>query len=268
MTRRIAQLLASLAVATLPAGILAQATLQPTPPPAVTADNETWFLTGEPIIVSGNVYYPAGATVFFNRNEMVRTGHFRGIPLYSRPSLEPYAIIYVPLAGGLMQPYERRRSGDLAGTVGSTTPSFPVVSPVAQELTDFGLTGAVAQAAGPPTGIASLAGTETPVAVDRVPLGPMGTRSTTGTVSIRPVSPAPPRSARKPGAVNGVFVDYNGRRWFSSGPAVALNPAQFSRIGSYRGFPVYNEVGGTGNTIFVAVAESADALLAPYTARP
>jgi hypothetical protein len=267
MNRRIAQLVAGFTLAILPAAILAQATLQPTPAPAITAENETWFLNAEPLIVAGSVYYPAGATVYFNKNEMVRTGHFRGIPLYSRPSLEPYAIIYVPLAGGLMQPYERRRAGDLAGTVGSTTPSFPVVSPVTQELTDFGMTGGVAQAAGPPTGIASLAGTETPVPTDRLLLGPMATRPTTGVVTDQPAAPIPPRPVRKTPALNGVFVDYDGRRWFSSGPAVALAGTQFSRIGSYRGFPVYTEVGGTGNTIFVAVAESADALLAPYTLR-
>ena len=38
----------------VPARVGAQVLLQPTPPPLVTADNETWFLAGEPITWSGD----------------------------------------------------------------------------------------------------------------------------------------------------------------------------------------------------------------------
>src|SRR5947208_1010689 len=57
---------------------------------------------------------------------MIRTGDFLGIPLYARTTIEPYSVVFVPIGGGMLQPYERRREGELAGTVGSSAPSFPV----------------------------------------------------------------------------------------------------------------------------------------------
>src|SRR5918993_1909832 len=122
-----------------------QATWQPSMPPLVTAENTTWFQSGEPIIWNGDYYYPAGARQGFNQYQMVRSGSFRGIPLYTDATLEPYSIVFVPLAGARMQPYERRRTGQLAGTVGSRTPSLP---------TDIGAEGissppTIAQAPGP-----------------------------------------------------------------------------------------------------------------------
>ena len=99
---------------------------------------------GEPIVFAGNYYYPAGPAIHFLANEMVPTGSYRGIQLYSRTTIEPYSVVFVPVAGGLMQPYERRRAGDLAGTTGSSVPSFPVEIPSA-----FG-TPPVIQAQGPP----------------------------------------------------------------------------------------------------------------------
>ena len=60
----------------------AQVTMRPTNRPVVTAENERWYMEGQAITFSGGVYYPAGAPVYFNGNEMVMTGDYRGIPLY------------------------------------------------------------------------------------------------------------------------------------------------------------------------------------------
>src|SRR6478752_6750041 len=100
----------------------AQVTWQPTQPPLLTADNETWFQAGQSIEWNGDFYYPAGAPEAFNRYQMVRSGSYRGIPLYTDTTLEPYSIVFVPISGGRMQPYERPRTGMLAGTVGSRAP--------------------------------------------------------------------------------------------------------------------------------------------------
>ena len=80
----------------------------------------------EPIQYAGELYYPAGAAIFFNGNSMVRTGHFNGVPVYADATRDPYSVVYVPIGGGQLKPYERRRSGDLAGTTGTLLPSFPV----------------------------------------------------------------------------------------------------------------------------------------------
>ena len=98
----------------------AQVNSRPTDPPIVTAENESWYRLAEPLQFAGDVYYPAGATVFFNGNTMVRTGHYNGIPLYADTTIEPYSIVLVPVARGIMQPYEKPRHGDLAGTTGTS----------------------------------------------------------------------------------------------------------------------------------------------------
>jgi hypothetical protein len=92
----------------------------------VTANNESWYINREPLQFAGDLYYPAGAGVFFDGNTMVRSGHYNGVPLYTDTTLEPYSVVYVPLERGVMQPYERLRQGSLAGTTASRAPSFPV----------------------------------------------------------------------------------------------------------------------------------------------
>src|SRR5438552_7139877 len=108
------------------APLAAQIQSRPTDPPIVTAVNESWYQLREPIQYAGDVYYPAGPTVFFNGNTMVRTGNYNGVPLYADTTLEPYNVVFVPVSRGVLQPYERRRRGDFAGTTASRAPSFPV----------------------------------------------------------------------------------------------------------------------------------------------
>ena len=238
--------------------IAAQVAIQPTPAPTVTADNAPWFQAREPIMFAGNAYYPAGAQVHFNRNEMTFSGYYGGVPIYTKVTVEPYSLVFVPLSGGVMQPYERRRTGEIAGTVGSTTPSFPIVSPA--EVAASGQVPVVPLSPGPATSYFP-----TPNAPAPVPVG------TTGDVDRDQVARVPVASGHvviggKPEGLNAIYIDYNGSRWFSSGPAVRLEPERFTQIGVYRGFPVYRQK-GDADTVFVAVAESVGSLLAPYSGR-
>lgn len=244
----------------VPYGIAAQVSIQPTPAPTVVADGEPWYQLREPIMFAGNVYYPAGAQVHFNRNEMSLSGYYGSIPLYTRVTLEPYSLVFVPVSGGLLQPYERKRSGEIAGTVGTTTPSFPIVSPTAAAAS--GEIPGVPQSPGP---AASTASAPPPVAISR-PSEPAPVAVGTSGVAMSPVRPGQSISAARPLGLNGIFVEYAGRRWFSSGPAVSLDPGRFSRVGTYSGLPIYRQR-DDANTIFVPVAASTDSLLAPYSAR-
>ena len=248
------------AVVLMPMTAAAQATLRPAERPLVTAENERWYLEGQPITYSGSIYYQAGAAVFFNPYEMVRTGDYRGIPLYALTTRDPYGVVYLPVARGLMQPYERRRDGDAAGTVGNSAPSFPVDRDSEATLPDSGL-----QAQGPPDlswfgDAASYGATD-----DR-----SGARSSTGTGSVAPAAsrPAGPlTTALKPTGLNAFYIEYEGRRWFAGGPAVVLDPAGFSRAGDYHGFPVYVVKGQQSDAIYVAVSQEANGLLTPYSPR-
>jgi hypothetical protein len=244
-----------LLAAPLPAG--AQMTMRPTDKPIITAENETWYQEGEAITFSGSFYYPVGAAVFFNQNEMIRSGSYRGIPLYSLKTAEPYGVLYVPIDRGLMQPFERRREGEIAGTVGSTAPSFPVQ----RDLEAYGPDGGI-QAQGPP-----MAREWTPAydATDYRSLPVAEPAGTTGATANRPTGPL--TTALKPTGLNAFYINYAGQRWFNSGKAVVLAGGNFTRTGDYHGFPVYSSSDAQSDTIYVAVAGVAGGLLTPYSTR-
>ena len=243
------------------AAALSAQVLQPTPPPDVTAEGEPWFQFREPILFAGNVYYPAGPQTYFNRYEMVRTGTYGNVPLYARTTLETFSVIFVPLSGGLMQPYERRRSGELAGTVGSTTPSFPVSGPSESAITDRRV--GIPQAPGPSMGYASM---PTPAPVSTVGVGPSTATATTGADRPPLVARHVLATAARPEGLNGIYVVFVDERWFSSGPALTLAEGQFTQIGEHQGLPVYRERSHR-NTIYVPVSASAGYLVAPYSRR-
>ena len=251
--------------------LAAQVSLQPTPPPTITAENEAWYANGAPVTLAGSVYYPSGPVTHFLRNEMVRTGMVGNVPVYARTTQEAGSVIYVPLAGGVMKPYERRRSGDLAGTVGSSAPSFRVMlaaeeaaasgrEPQARFSTPLpvpvGTTGYVT---------ATTTSPGEPVAAPSAAAVPVGT---SGGVFDAPARSIPTRiqTARRPVGLNTVFVDFQDARWFASGPAVEYSATRFTRIGEHRGFDVYQESARPG-TIYLSLLEGAPGLLAPYRRR-
>lgn len=207
----------------IPFTTMAQTVWQPTQAPTVTAEKTSWYLSSEPITINGEPYYPAGAVQFFNRFQMVRSGSFNGIPLYIDPGFQPDSMVYVPLSGERMQPYQRRQPGVLVGTTGSPVALLPTVAEVS-------------------------AGAPQPV-------------GTSGRVTAAPalrVSTLNPPTGR-----NGVWINYDGRRWFSAGKAIDYNAASLTRVGTYRGWNVYTR-NGDATTIYVPAMPGK---LSPYKAR-
>jgi hypothetical protein len=198
--------------------------------------------------------------VHFNGDEMVRSGFYMGIPLYTRTTIEPYSVVFVPLSGGLMQPYERRREGELAGTAGSSAPSFPIASP-SEPMREGVAVPLTAQAPGPPM-LGTAAGlaypSEMPVAPE-VESAPVGT--TSGIAALAASRPL----RRRADSANAIFVEFQDTRWFSSGPPEPLDASRLTRIGSVGGFPVYT-AGSRGPTIYIPITAGAD-IVAPYTRR-
>jgi hypothetical protein len=241
------------------APVMAQVASRPTDQPIVTADNERWYVNGDPIQFAGDDYYQAGATTFFNGNQMVRSGNFGGVPLYTDTTLEPYSIVYVPLSRGLMQPYERVRQGSLAGTTGSRTPSFPVrVAP-----TSAGPLEAAAAPTAPPAPVGDVgegfpapvttAGTYAPAPV--------------GTSGVIPVIPRPTAvaTAEPPRGNEGVWIAYLGEKWISAGAAVPLTAGDFRVVGTYAGFfPVFARRDSVDQVIYLPTRAG---LVAPYRLR-
>jgi len=229
-------------------------------PPTVTAESEPWYVSRAPLMVGGTLYFPAGAQVHFNRNEMIRSGSFGAIPVYVRTTLEPRSVIFIPLSGGLMQPYERRRSGELAGTEGSIPAAFPIQNPAERS----GVELQALRAPGPPVGMtSSIYGDAGFSAASTVPQpSTSGAVATTGYTPMVPTHPL--QSAIRPEGVNRVFVNFENQRWFSNGGAVAFDAGTFRQIGTDNGFAVYAHPAHPG-TIFIPVAREASALVAPYS---
>ena len=268
-----ARLLSLAFAAILPASPAhAQVTWQPATPPAVTAEHESWFQAGDPIVWSGAYYYQTGPRQFFNGDQMVRTGSFRGIPLYTDATLEPFSIVFVPVGGGLMQPYERRRSGALAGTTGATAPSFPTEIATEGLATDrSGLAVDIAQAPGAPARARAYdLAPSAPPSVATPPLtsvGPPASRPALGTsgriTAITPTTPSGRRTGRAP--VNTIWVNYNGRRWFADGLPIAPRQGELTQRGTYYGFPVFTRA-GDDTTIYIPSVHGG--LVTPFRLKP
>jgi hypothetical protein len=259
MSRRSAFLAACAMVvlgATVPG--LTQISLQQTPPPFATAENESWYQSAEPISLNGRVYYPSGPIKHFSRNEMVPIGMFERVPIYKKTTEEPGSIVYVPLPGGLVRPYEQRRTGDLAGTVGSTSPSFPVALPSAPAQATPGAEFVQvpwAPSFPTPVGTSAFAYSRPGPEAGPAPVGTTGAGRPTHLETVQ-----------RPIGLNDVFVEFQKTKWFASGPAVEFDPGRFTQIGEHHGFAVYRE-GGRPNVIFLPSVIGSPTLVVPYTSR-
>jgi hypothetical protein len=250
---RVIVLLALLAAAAPASG---QIQMRPTDPPLVTAANDSWYILGEPIQFSGELYYRAGATVFFNGNAMVRIGHYNGVPLYADTTVEPFSIILVPVSRGVMQPYERPRSGELAGTSGSRAPSFPTALRPA--------TSPVAMAASPPTAAPAPIGAisvYTPEMPAPAITPPREAVATSGMIATR--REAAPVVIRRPQGNDGIWIQFMGLRWVSTGRSVSSIGA-YEQVGEYAGLPVYRRGDLDEPVIYLPTAAGR---FAPYRAR-
>ena len=258
-----------MALAAAPA--MGQMISRPTDAPLVSAVGQSWYELREPIIYAGEAYYPAGAAVAFNGYQMVRTGHYNGVPIYADATRDPYSVVYVPVGGNQLKPYERRRIGALAGSVGTTSPSFPIAlrpddaAPVAL------------MAASAPTNLPYSTGAVSaftpevmpPVVFTSAPTfaAPVCACEQASPVAVPAVAVLPPLptdrvaviSARRPDNNDGVWIRFEGATWVSGGVAEPRSAA-FTQVGEHAGFPVFRKQNG-GDVIYL---QSRDGVLAPY----
>jgi hypothetical protein len=212
------------------------------PAPEVTAATAIWQISSEPIVVQGLVYLPTRDYRPFDGQVMTQVGMYQGVPVYTDATLEVYSVVYVPVGPQRMRTYERLRDRELAGTTGSRAPTFPVRSP-----------GTAAAEERP----AATAGTIVPSAV-----GPMQ-------LTVAPNAVVPSRttveSIPRPNETNGVWLSFNGGRYYATGAAVPFSSDRFTLVGQHEGFPVYREKNGSMDRIWVAVVNGGP--VAPYVKR-
>jgi hypothetical protein len=64
---------------------------------------------------------------------------------------------------------------------------------------------------------------------------------------------------------NGVWLEFNGARWYSNGPASSFSLDRFEPVGEYHGFPVYRDKTSGTDDIWVSVVKEGP--VAPYAKR-
>jgi hypothetical protein len=209
----------------------------------------------EPVIFAGEYYYPAGPAIHFLPNEMVPSGLYRGVPLYSRTTIEPNSIVFIPIAGGMMQPYERRRTGDLVGTTGSSAPALPVdMDSPSTYAAQFrpGLRSShrlLFRAAGG-------AYASDLLSRSRETLPSRASYANRSTAMAGRVSPSRSTKARDTSKGS---LEFQNERWYAR-RGRALDQRRWKQIG-VDGFPVYAR-DSNGSTIYIPVTKGADAYAA------
>jgi len=222
-----------------------------TPPPPVTAQSADWQTSSAPIVVNSLLYYPTRETRFFDGGIMAQVGVYASVPVYADVTLEPHSVVYVPVGRNLMRGYELRREGPLAGTQGSRVPAFRVDIPSSIQPREERMTA--------PGGELSRELTSAP-RNETLLSAPRTEPTDVGSI------PRPARthveSIPLPTTGGGVWLEWNGQRWYSDGPATVFTAERFTQVGDYRGFPVYRDTRGRADEIWIAVVK--DGPLAPY----
>jgi len=242
-----------------------------TPPPVMTAAASDWQINSDPIVVNGLVYHATRGFRFFDGQVMMQVGIVDRVPVYGDSTLEPYSVVYVPIGRDRLREYERRREGELAGTTGSRVPSYPVLSPSGQALREAsappvvvatsGLleSGPVPRAPAPEPPAASVQAPAAAVANDGSSIGTAG--SADRGLTRRTLVETVPR----PSGANGVWLEFNGSRYYSDGPATTFSPDRFVPVGDYRGFAVYRDKSEGKDAIWISVVKNGP--VAPYVRR-
>ena len=196
--------------------------------------------SGRPVVYQGGFYFPSGPTVFFDGATMVRVGTFRGLPIYVDPSLDPINVVFVPIGGKLMRPFERTNGDIQADLVVPDPPEFP-------------------DPPEPPFGHRAHFDRHDPPPSALTPTLAQPGR----------VASASSQASRGP-ASRGLWIAFDGRMWTPTGPGPSQNSQgsqgpRLKLIGSYFGFPVFQDA-ARPDRIFVPA--TAGGSLIQYDRRP
>lgn len=212
-----------------------------THPPEVWAASAEWQINSETMPFAGLVYYPTREIREFDGQAMAQIGVYQGVPIYADLTLEPYSLVFVPLGPDRVRMYERKRDHELAGTTGSRAPSFPVESSSVEPA--------------PVRGVVSTVGSNRPTAVPLAETAPSPERTRRTRIESIPA----------PRGNSGIWLQFDGKRWYSAGAATSFSPDRFTPVGEYQGFPVYRDPTSAKDEIWVAMVKGG--ALAPYTLR-
>ena len=196
-----------------------------TPNPDAVAATADWQINNEPIVAQGLTYYPTRESRMFDGQVMSQIDVYKGVPVYADVSISPFTLAYVPLTPTRMRTYERGPDGDSRFISGRGRADLGAVVTSGIEIWE-------------------------PVIIE-APIE-------------APSAPAPTRveSIPRPRGTTGIWVEFNGVRWYNDGVAQSYTAERFVRAGDYHGFPVYRERGRAADRIWISTVNGGP--LTPY----
>jgi len=185
------------------------------PNPDAVAAEADWQINNEPIVAQGLTYYPTHESRMFDGQVMSQIDVYEGVPIYADVSIAPFTLAYVPLTPTRMRTYERAPDGERRFISGRGRADIRAVATAGTET-------------GPPVIIEAPSAPTTPTGVESI-LRPRGTA--------------------------GIWIEFNGARWYHDGAAESYTPERFVRAGDYHGFPVYQKRGDSSGEIYIPSVE-------------
>jgi len=192
------------------------------PNPDAVAANADWQITNEPIVAQGLTYYPTRENRMFDGQVMSQIDVYKGVPVYADVSIAPFTLAYVPVTTTRMRTYERGPDGDSRFISG-------------RGRADIGAVGTAGTEAMAPVIIEAPSAPPAPTRVESIP---------------------------RPRGTTGIWVEFNGVRWYNDGVAQSYTAERFVRAGDYHGFAVYRERGRADDRMWIATVNGGP--LTPY----
>ena len=165
-------------------------------------------LTEEPVLVNGLYFYPTREFRIFDANVMTQVASSQPSPIYIDATLAPNTVVYVPAGGKTMRAYRVGEPGAAptatapVGTSGTSGSSVPPVAATGSNV------------------VASQSATAARTSASQV-------RTLTAQTTLRP------------DGNKGIWIEYEGARYYADGAAAVYSADRFTKIGEHRGFPVY-----------------------------
>jgi len=195
------------------------------PNPDAVAATAEWQINNEPIVAQGLTYYPTRETRMFDGQVMSQIDVYNGVPVYADVSISPFTLAYVPLTPTRMRTYERGPDGERRFISGRGRADLAVGTSGVEIFEPVIIEAPLEVASAPPT----------PTGMESIP---------------------------RPRGTTGIWIEFEGARWYHDGAAQSYTPERFARAGDYHGFPVYREKGRAADRIWIATVTSGP--LAPY----
>jgi len=209
----------------------------------------------EPVLVNGLYFYPTREFRIFDASVMTQVASAQRSPVYVDSTLEANTVVYVSAGGKTMRAYRVGQPGpSVPATAVSPSPLPP--APVATALAPVVSTEGAVGTAG--STVPAVVGTGSSVAVTN--------RRTTARSAASRVKPPTVLTTLAPQGNQGIWIEYEGARYFADGAAAVFSPDRFTKIGERSGFPVYRAADDSNkDRIWVSVAT--DGPVAPYVKR-